>query len=207
MLRLIVPSVLGLVGFSVNFVTISRAIEPVQVLAVGESIPAGGRISEQALIVVKLPGQTRVMRANLIPADARGIVLERKVTRPLKPNQILLYSDLDTHAETPSVPDHCELVFVALEKLPCRRDLLQRDRRVYFLCKPDGDRCPGRIGPFEVFEGPAELSESEDGTHGPPARGDDRLGVLLDRTQPEQAGFLRDALARDALRAIEVEPR
>jgi hypothetical protein len=204
-LRLVVPCVLGLVGFGLNHATIVQTLRPGEVLAVSESIPVGGRIGERALMVVEVPGMTKVMRDNLIPSSARGVVLERKVLRKLEPNQLLLYSDLDNRDEAPSKPDNCELIYIPLDRLPCRRDLLQPGSQVYFLVKSREDQSPARIGPYQVYEGPSNPAEQSDGS--PISGVPNAVGLLLDQTQPERVAAIHEAIARDHLRAIEIEPK
>jgi hypothetical protein len=205
MLRLVVPSVLGCVGFGLNYMTVTQAIKPVSVLAVSRSISPGGRIGEQDLVVVTLPGQVPAMRSNLVPADRRGTVLRRRVVRKLEPDQLLLYSDLDDRSETRDVPRQHGVIFVSLERVRYRRDLIQTGSRVWFIVKAKDERTPPRIGPFDVLQGPAEWSD--DGPH-PQRRGaEDLLVVLVNRAETGRADALREAIARDALREVEVEPQ
>jgi len=203
MLRLVVPSVLGCVGFGLNYLTVTQAIKPISVLAVSRSIPPGGRIGEQDLVVVTLPGQVPAMRSNLVPADRRGTVLMRKVARKLEPDQLLLYSDLDDRSETRDVPRHHGVIFISLERVRYRRDLIQTGSRVWFIVKAKDGRTPPRIGPFEVLQGPAEWSD--EGQHSQRLGAEDLLVVLVNRAEMERADALREAIARDALREIEVE--
>ena len=205
MLHLIVPSVLGCVGFGLNYLTVSQAIKPVKVLAVSRSILPGGRIGEQDLVVATLPGQAPAMRSNLIPADRRSTVLMRKVARKLEPDQLLLYSDLDDRSETRDVPRHHGVIFISLERVRYRRDLIQTGSRVWFIVKAKDGRTPPRIGPFEVLQGPAEWSD--EGPHSQRRGAEDLLVVLVNRAEMERADALREAIARDALREIEVEPQ
>jgi hypothetical protein len=202
MLRLIVPSVLGCVAFGLNSLTINQAIEPIEVLAVTESVPLGGRLGESMLKVVTLPGRTQGMRKNLVRAVERGTVLERKVVRRLEADQILLYSDLDEESERPTVPDRHGLIPLTLDRVLCPRDLIQKGSRVWLLVRAK-DGSPGRIGPFEVFEGPSEWSD--EGPNGRREGARNVMTVLVDQNEPEPAGSLRDAIAHDTLRAIEVE--
>ena len=205
MLHLVVPSLLGCVGFGLNYVTISQAIKPVKVLAVSRSIPPGGRIDEQDLVVVTLPGQAPAMRANLVPADRRGTVLMRRVARKLEPDELLLYSDLDDRSETRDVPGQHGVIFISLERIRYRRDLIQAGSRVWFIVKTKDQRTPPRIGPFEVLQGPAEWSD--EGSHTRHQSGEDMLVVLVNQAEMERADALRDAIAHDALRDIELEPQ
>lgn len=203
MLRLVVPSVLGCVGFGLNYLTVTQAIKPVSVLAVSRSIPPGGRIGEQDLVVVSLPGQAPAMRSNLVPADRRGTILMRKVARKLEPDQLLLYSDLDDRSETQDVPRHHGVIFISLERVRYRRDLVQTGCHVSFIVKAKDQRTPPRIGPFEVLQGPAEWPDG-----GAPSQhrgAEDLLVVLVNQAETERADALREAIARDALREIEVE--
>ncbi len=203
-LRLVVPSALGFLAFGLNSLTISKAIEPIQVLAVNGSVAPGDRLEEQVLEAVQLPGQSQVMRTNFIPASARSTVLRRKVYRALEPNQLLLYSDLNTQLEVP-IPDGCELFFVAIDnKKPFQHDLLQTGARVYFVLKAEEGQTKNRIGPYEIFEAPVGMPE---GTVRKPTGAENAVGVLLDPNQPELAKALRDAVSRDAVRGIELEPR
>jgi len=203
MLRLVVPSVLGCVAFCLNYLTVTQAIKPISVLAVSRSIPPGGRIGEQDLVVVSLPGQAPAMRSNLIPADRRGTVLMRKVARKLEPDQLLLYSDLDDRSETRDVPRHHGVIFISLERVRYRRDLIQTGCRVSFIVKAKDQRTPPRIGPFDVLQGPAELPD--EGPRSQHRGAEDLLVVLVNQAETERAEALREALARDALREIEVE--
>jgi hypothetical protein len=205
MLRLVVPSVLGCVGFGLNYLTVTQAIKPVSVLGVSRSIPPGGRIGEQDLVVVSLPGQAAAMRSNLVPADRRGTVLMRKAARKLEPDQLLLYSDLDDRSETRDVPRHHGVIFISLERVRYRRDLIQAGSRVWFIVKAKDERTPPRIGPFEVLQGPAEWSD--EGPRSQHRGVEDLLVVLVDRAEIARADALREAIARDMLREIEVEPQ
>ena len=145
------------------------------------------------------------MRSNLIPADRRSTVLMRKVARKLEPDQLLLYSDLDDRSETRDVPRHHGVIFISLERVRYRRDLIQTGSRVWFIVKAKDERTPPRIGPFEVLQGPAEWSD--EGSH-PQHRGaEDLLVVLVNQAETERADALREAIARDMLREIEVEPQ
>jgi hypothetical protein len=203
-MRLVVPSVLGVVGFGLNQLTITQAIQPVMVLAVNETIPPGGRVKEGSLNVVALPGQVPAMRRNLVLATARGTVLERKAVRKLEPGELLLYSDLDSRSEMPAFPGHCQLVYIPIGQLPCRRDLIRPGGRVFFLVKARENQPPQRIGPYEVFEGPASPDEAP---HGQREGVENAVGVLLRQAETERADVLRAAIEHDAIRAIEVEPR
>jgi hypothetical protein len=203
-MRLVVPSVLGVVGFGLAYLTITEAIQPTLVLAVNETVPPGGRVKEGSLKVVAVPGQMLVMRRNLVLATARGTVLERKAMRKLEPDDLLLYSDLDSRSEMPAVPGHCQLVYVPIGQLPCRRDLIRPGGRVFFLVRPRENQPPRRIGPYEVFEGPALPDE---GAHTQREGVENAVGVLLSQAEAERAEVLRAAIEHDALRAIEVEPR
>jgi hypothetical protein len=205
MLRLVVPSVLGCVGFCLNYLTVTQAIQPISVLAVSRSIPPGERIGEQDLVVVSLPGLAPAMRSNLIPADRRGTVLMRKVARKLEPDQLLLYSDLDDRSETRDVPEHQRAIFISLERFRggYRREWIQTGCRVSFIVKAKDQRTPSRIGPFEVLQGPAELPD--EGPHSQHRGAEDLLVVLVNQAETERADALREAIAGDALRSIEVE--
>src|SRR5262249_33531967 len=138
-----------------------------------------------------------------VAADRRGTVLMRRVARKLEPDQLLLYSDLDDRSETRDVPRQHGVIFVSLERVRYRRDLIQTGCRVSFIVKAKDQRTPPRIGPFEVLQGPAEWSD--DGPHPQRQRAEDLLVVLVNRAETERADALREAIARDALREIEVE--
>lgn len=202
LVRLAVPTALGLGGFLLSQATIDLAIEPVAVLAVTESIPVGGKVSDRALTVVTLPGKALALRADLIPATKRGVARERVAVRALEPNQLLLYSDLDVRLLPPPVPEQSVLVWVPLDKLACRREMLRPGGRVAFLVRSGDAQGSPRIGPFLVYDWPAEppIKEGE-----PAAPGPERLGVLVDKGQSEVLERLRAAIGNDALRGIEME--
>ncbi len=202
--RLAIPCLLGVAGFAINYQYLERQTRPQPVLAVNQTVRPGSELSDAALTVVELPGAAIAGRPDLFPADRRGEVIGRRLTRRVEAGQLLLSSDLDSEGVRRPIPAGSRLLYVDTSRIQVNATRIGHGTSVAFLIQDAaaGEALPASLGPFTVFEEQPWAASSDVSSRS----GNLSLAVLV-RDDDSQADALRSAVRNGLIRGLEVTAR
>ncbi|HZV06365.1 MAG TPA: SAF domain-containing protein [Gemmataceae bacterium] len=92
-LRIIVPVVLGVIAAILNFMVLRGSTAPLELTALRTDIKADTEITEDMLDRLQVRADKEIFKS-AIPYSERGLLLGRRVTRPVSAGEVLLYADV-----------------------------------------------------------------------------------------------------------------
>jgi hypothetical protein len=98
-LRIILPIVLGVVAGALNFMVLRGSTAPLELTVVRSNLPVDTELTEDMLERLQVRAD-RTMFKSAMPYSERGLLLGRRLRRPLEAGEILLYADLEKLDET-----------------------------------------------------------------------------------------------------------
>ncbi|HEY7314771.1 MAG TPA: SAF domain-containing protein [Gemmataceae bacterium] len=101
-LRLILPIVLGIVAAVLNFMVLRGSTAPLELTAVRSDIKADTELTEDMLERLSVRADPEIFKSAVRYSD-RGLLLGRRVTRPLSAGEALLYADVQNLDEETNI--------------------------------------------------------------------------------------------------------
>ena len=92
-LRVILPIVLGVVAALLNFVVLRGSIAPLELTTLRTEVKADTEITEDMLERLSVRADKEIFKS-AVPYSERGLLLGRRVTRPISAGEVLLYADV-----------------------------------------------------------------------------------------------------------------
>jgi hypothetical protein len=92
-LRVIVPIVLGVIAAILNFIVIKGSTSPLELTSIRTDIKADTEIAEDMLERVQVRADKEIFKS-AVPYSERGLLLGRRVTRPMSAGEVVLYADV-----------------------------------------------------------------------------------------------------------------
>lgn len=98
MLRIIVPVLLGIAAAVLNFLILRGNVAPVELTVLRADVKADMELSEEMLDRLSVRADKDIFKS-VVPYSKRGLMLHRRVTRPISAGEVLLYTDVQNLEE------------------------------------------------------------------------------------------------------------
>ena len=93
-LRVVLPVVLGIAAAMLNFIVLRGSAAPLELVTVHADVKADTELTEDMLERLPVRAEKDVFKS-AVPYAERGLLLGRRVTRPLSAGEVVLYGDVN----------------------------------------------------------------------------------------------------------------
>ncbi len=98
MLRIILPIVLGVLAGALNFMVLRGSTAPLELTVIKSDVKADTELTEEMLDRLPVRAEKDVFKS-AVPYAERGLLLGRRVLRPLAAGEVVLYADVQNLEE------------------------------------------------------------------------------------------------------------